>query len=194
VPHSGQNLAPLVSLPQFGHGSLTIATIAVPHSGQNLVPAGATVPSFGQRTVPAALASSAAAVALLTASPSPRALAKPLSMAPACSASASAISCCRGLSSVQNPVCSSKHARHTTRMHLGHSRKRSFSWPQAFSSCSSVRLVVYRGSAPVTLSAMVPPRMGMRRSNPPAACLPTSLAMVAPTAGWLRYSRSQVSQ
>ena len=42
--------------------------------------------------------------------------------------------------------------------------------------------------------AIAPPTSGMLRKNPPMACRPTSLAMVAPASGWLRYSRSQYSQ
>jgi hypothetical protein len=47
APQFGQNLAPCVSVPHFGHNTAVGWVIGVPHSGQNLVPGAARVPSFG---------------------------------------------------------------------------------------------------------------------------------------------------
>ncbi len=51
VPQLGQNLAPCVSVPQLGHSVAVGWVIGEPHSGQNLVPGAAKVPSFGQRAI-----------------------------------------------------------------------------------------------------------------------------------------------
>lgn len=63
VPHSGQNLAPLVQVGSWGC-----------RTSQNLVPAGAVVQPLGQRAKPAP-ACLAASVACLTTSPKPKTLA-----------------------------------------------------------------------------------------------------------------------
>src|SRR4030042_5126862 len=47
LPQFGQNLAPWVSAPHFGHRAATGWVMGVPHSGQNFVPGAARVPSFG---------------------------------------------------------------------------------------------------------------------------------------------------
>src|SRR4030042_3795626 len=47
VPQFGQNLAPWVSVPHFGHSAATGWVIGDPHSGQNFVPGAARVPSTG---------------------------------------------------------------------------------------------------------------------------------------------------
>ncbi len=85
VPQFGQNLAPCVSVPQFGHKAATGWVIGVPHSGQNFVPGAARVPSLGHCAiwVVALPAASTALPTFLNASPNPNAVANPLIAAPA---------------------------------------------------------------------------------------------------------------
>src|SRR4030042_6391981 len=81
VPQFGENLAPWVSVPQFGHRAATGWVIGVPHSGQNFVPGAARVPSLGHFAIWVVAPEAAASTALptfLNASPRPNAEATPL--------------------------------------------------------------------------------------------------------------------